>query len=384
MTTPTAHTIIFAGGGTGGHIVPALAIADACRSASPAGTGVRTVHIGGERQIDRSMHAAALERGSADAVHHIPAMPFSVRPRGLASLLASWGNCVRTVRGIIKAERDGAGAVSLVAMGGYVAAPAVQAARAERCPVALVNLDAVAGLANRWVARRADRRFAVGAAPARPPGLDWTTVPPIVAPAFDALPAPRDARARFALDPERPTLLVTGGSQGARSINAFIAEMLDAEPGAFRDWQAIHQTGDDDRFSPEDLGARYGARGMPAYVARFIDDMPAAWAAADAAVGRAGAGTVAEAWASQTPTLFLPYPYHKDQHQRRNAEPLADTGAAILATDRIGADLNRSANGEMLVGLLRDPPTRLAIREALRTLGPAVGAATIARALLGR
>ncbi len=376
MTTPP--TIIFAGGGTGGHIVPALAIAEARRTLGP----VRTVHIGGDRDTDQRMHADALASGTADAVHHIPARPFSMSPKGLARLAGSWGACVRTVRGIIRDERERTGSVVLVAMGGYIAAPAAQAARAERCPLALVNLDAVAGLANRWIAKRASTRFAVGSEPPRPTGLGWTVINPIVKPSFKSLPTPAAARTELGLAPDRPTLLVTGGSLGARSVNGFLLAFASAHTKVFTDqrWQVLHQTGtvEDDAVSHA-----YTALGVDAVVTPLIARMDLAWAAADAAVGRAGAGTVAESWATATPTLFMPYPYHKDQHQRRNAQPLDSAGAGLLATDRIDPGANLAEHGHMLSMLLSDPAARSRMRLAFETLGPADGAEHLARVILG-
>jgi len=374
MTPPS---VIFAGGGTGGHILPAIAIAEALRALGP----VRTVHIGGDRPIDTHLQAAALKAGDIDANHAIHARPFSFRPAGLVRLLHAWGPSVRTVRDIIKLERGRGGRVVMVATGGFVAAPAAQAARAERCPLALVNLDAVPGLANRWIARRARVRYAVSAAPPRPARLDWTVVQPIVRRGFHELPAPAEARAALGLDPDRPTLLVTGGSQGARTINAFLADFVDAEAYRFHrhHWQVLHQTGSDENDA---LAIHYRGHKVPAVVTRVIDRMDLAWAAADAAVARAGAGTVAEARAAAVPTLFLPYPYHADEHQRLNAAPLCEAGGGVLGTDHADDDATMSENKDALARLLADDGWRRSMHESLRDMGPPDGADTIAASLL--
>lgn len=377
MNTPT---LIFAGGGTGGHIFPALAIAQSARERA----GVRSHFVCSDRPLDAELLESASRDALADAWTPIPARPFGLRPRAFARLLASWGECVRRVRKIIRDERERLGEhVVLVAMGGFVAAPAVQAARAERCPVVLVNLDAVPGLANRWIARRTRHRFAVTSRPEKPPGLDWRVIAPIVRKELRHLPDPESARASFGVSPDAPTLLITGGSQGARTINALMVALVEARPDAFRTtrWQIIHQCGRDDA---ETLSAIYEAAGISAHVTPFIGSMANAWAAADAAVARAGAGSVAEAWATLTPTLFLPYPYHADQHQRLNALPLVDREAALLGTDRIEPGPNLETNGPALLTLLEDAPRREAMNAALHTLGPADGADSIADFLLSQ
>jgi UDP-N-acetylglucosamine:LPS N-acetylglucosamine transferase len=109
--------------------------------------------------------------------------------------------------------------------------------------------------------------------------------------------------------------------------------------------------------------------------------MGQAWGAADLAVSRAGAGSVAEAWANRVPTLFLPYPYHKDQHQRFNAAPLVDAGGAVLADDLIDPARNVAGAGKTLLELMASPDRRSSLRAALTRLGPADGADRIAAAL---
>lgn len=374
----TARTFIFAGGGTGGHIYPALAIAEALRQRE----AVRTIVICSDRPLDAELLTRSVDGGEADGFVPIPARPFGPKPRALARLLGSWGVCVRAARTLIRGERDSGRSVQLVAMGGFVAPPAVQGARAEKCPVCLVNLDAAPGLANRWIARRVPTRFAVGRDPGRPAGVEWEVVPPIVRRQILESVDPREARRRLDLDPDAPTLLVTGGSQGARSINAFLMAFSEEHAEALRagGWQILHQSGLEER---ELIEEHYHRLNLPAAVSPTIASMGDAWAAADCAVGRAGAGTVAEVWATRTPALLLPYPYHADEHQRLNAEPLAGVGGIVLAKDRIDAGENLRAHGGGLLAMLTDPGTREAMRAGLGRLGAADGADRIAARLLG-
>lgn len=373
MAGASPTTFIFAGGGTGGHIFPALAIADELDRLAPGRT--RALFLVSERPLDAQILGP---RGREFAP--IAARPFGLRPLTLARFVDSWGKSVRQSRQrLAAARRDGPAVV--VAMGGFVAAPAAQAARVERAPLVLVNLDASPGKANRWIARRA--RAVLTSAPA--PAFErrgWTRVPPIVrreARASDDRPADR---ARMGLDPARSTLLVTGASQGAGSINDLLIAMLERTPEVFRrdGWQVLHQCG---RGKAGDLESAYARAGVPARVAEFIDPMGPAWGAADLALARAGAGAVAEVWANRVPAVLLPYPWHKDQHQRDNAEPLARAGGAVIETDLIDPQANLERAGKTLGELMRDAARRERMRAGLASLGPADGAERVASALLG-
>jgi UDP-N-acetylglucosamine--N-acetylmuramyl-(pentapeptide) pyrophosphoryl-undecaprenol N-acetylglucosamine transferase len=126
----------------------------------------------------------------------------------------------------------------------------------------------------------------------------------------------------------------------------------------------------------------YAAAGVPALVQPFFDTMGLAWGAADVAVSRAGAGSVAEAWAARVPTVFMPYPYHKDQHQRFNALPLEQGGGAVIVQDRIDESANVAEAGRVIVELMTDAGARAEMRAALLRLGPVDGARQVARMLL--
>jgi UDP-N-acetylglucosamine--N-acetylmuramyl-(pentapeptide) pyrophosphoryl-undecaprenol N-acetylglucosamine transferase len=363
----TQRTIVFAGGGTGGHIFPALAIAEELRDRD---AGARCVFLCSERPLD----AEILGREGAE-FRPIPAKPVGARPRALVAFLRSWGPSVRAVRRVIREQRAAGREVQLVAMGGFVAAPGAQGARAEAAPVLLVNMDAIPGKANRWIARRAD--WVVTSLPAR--GFSWERVPPIVRRAARARGDVAACRRALGLDPAKPTLLVTGASQGARSINRLLMKLVAQNPMGFTSWQVIHQTG-----AGEDGPVRtaYAAAGIPAEVRPFFERMAEPWGAADLAVSRAGAGSVAEAWANGTPTLFLPYPYHADQHQKHNAAPLVEAGGALIAEDLIDEARNAPEAGRLILDLMHSRARRDTMRAALARLGPADGASRIAALLV--
>lgn len=379
--TNVGRCFVFAGGGTGGHLYPGVAIAERLIEISGqfgAGPGVvRVVFACSTRPLD-----AELLRAERVEFRTIPAEPFGVSPRTLARFASTWGKAVRAGRTLVRDLRAEHQSVRVVAMGGFVAAPMAQAARAERCPVALVNLDATPGKANRWIARHADPVF-TSAEVVGVRGADrWTGVPPIVRRA--ALPPGDAARCRksLGLDPERSTLLVTGASQGAQSINDFVTALVGRSPEVFAGgrWQVIHQAGG--RADLPAIERAYANARVPALVRALLNPMGAAWGAADLAISRAGAGSVAEAWAAGVPTVFMPYPYHRDEHQRLNAMPLQRSGACVIASDAIRVEENTQAIGPLVIGLMLDESKRRSMHTAMEGLGPADGATKVARALL--
>lgn len=306
----------------------------------------------------------------------IPAEPFGTRPLVLWRFLTHWGRAVREARRVLRECKREAERVIVVTVGGFVAAPVAQAARAERVSVVLINLDAVPGKANRMIARRALRSWTTSDYKCPP---SWERVRPLVrATAVSNLP--RSAcRAEFGLDMETPTLFVTGASQGARSINQFMRAFVAEHPDVLRGWQVLHQSG---AYASEGVEASYRDAGIVARVVDFVDNMASAWRASDLVLCRAGANTVAEAWANRVPAVFLPYPYHRDEHQRHNAQPLVDAGAAIVCRDQVDSQANLREAGERLRELIGDAGRRDRMRGALEGLGPADGASTIAEAIL--
>jgi UDP-N-acetylglucosamine--N-acetylmuramyl-(pentapeptide) pyrophosphoryl-undecaprenol N-acetylglucosamine transferase len=142
----------------------------------------------------------------------------------------------------------------------------------------------------------------------------------------------------------------------------------------------LHQTG---RNLDAAAKAAYSAAGIDATIVPFTDQMGLWWGAADAAICTAGAGNIAEIWVNKVPSLLLPYPHHKDQHQKHNAAPLVEADGAVLGTDLIDPAMNLGANGSPLESLLADAARRASMRANLEKLGPADGATRIAEALLG-
>ena len=366
-------SVVFAGGGSGGHIFPGLAIAEALgdlASDDPALGSVHCVFICSERAIDAQILSAA-----GESFEPIPARPFSLHPKGFLRFALSWPGAVQRAGRVMRHERANTDEIQLVAVGGFAAAPAVQAAKKLGVPVTMLNLDAAPGKANRWIASHASRVLTtmdVGES-------HWTRIPPIVRKGVVSQSTPQTCRSRFGLEPDAPTLLVTGGSQGAGTITQLMIKLCETD--ILAGWQVIHQASTQDAVA---ITQAYANGNVRAWVQPFIGDMASALTAADLAISRAGAGSVAEARAARLPTLFMPYPFHRDQHQKLNAQPLVDAGAAVLADDLIDPARNASTIGVMLSELLNDEAARLSMRENLERLGPTDGARVVANVVLGR
>ncbi len=330
---------VVAGGGTGGHVTPALALAERI-----AARGDEVLVLGAARGLEsRLVPEAGFELVT------LPVKPLMGTSR-VARLVAAAtiGRACLTAARVLRRRR----ADLVVSVGGYASVPAVVAAALLRLPVALVEPNAIPGRANRAAARLARRIFVhfdaaaevfartVGAERVRTPGI------PLRTRLVDAF-ARQDPR-RTPTAPFR--LLVFGGSQGAHQINQ---AMIEAAPSldAAR-LEIFHQSGEADR---EAVAAAYADAGLRAEVVDFEPDMPTRYRWADLALSRAGALTVAELAMSALPALLVPYPHAADDHQRANAEALAAAGAARVLGSR------PLASSELLAAIrsLLDQPAEL-------------------------
>lgn len=360
---PRGATVLFAGGGTGGHIYPNVGIVEALRARRPE-VGVRFL------VSDRAGDAKIMERlGEAWTASPVRPLPSVRRPWEVLSFARAWQRGMTQIRRVLQEHHVGA----VVATGGFVSGPAIVAAASAGIPRAMVNLDGVPGQANRLLVRRCTRVFTAYRS-SRLPGAESVGLPLRAASVGD--PDPAAARRALGLS-ERPLLFVTGATHGATSV-IHAMEALIRRPAlvdALRDWQVLHQCG---TYDVPGLQARYDACGVRAKVVDYLDAMGQAWAAADLAVSRAGAGSVAEAWANATPTVFLPNPYHNDQHQRHNAQPMVDGGGAVMLSDEIDPERNAERLTPVLLELLTDDRRRAGMRDAARRTCPPDGAAAVA------
>ncbi|ANH39149.1 UDP-N-acetylglucosamine--N-acetylmuramyl-(pentapeptide) pyrophosphoryl-undecaprenol N-acetylglucosamine transferase [Nocardioides dokdonensis FR1436] len=357
--------ILLAGGGTAGHTSPLLATADALRRLDPT---VEITCLGTPRGLENTVVPAA-----GYPLELVPPVPLPRKP-GL-DLLRVPGRIRRAVRET-HAVLDRVDPDVVVGYGGYVSVPAYLAARKRRLPVVVHEQNALPGLGNKLGARVAARRggrVAVSFPDTPLPGAEYVGLPirrMISTLDRDALRA--EARAFFGLDPDRPTLVVTGGSQGARRLNQAVS-------GAVRQLgaagvQVLHVIGPKGEIDP---GAAT-ATGTPYVVEHFVDRMDYALAAADLMVCRSGANSVVEAAATGVPAVFVPLPIGNGE-QELNARPVVDAGGALLVRDE---ELTTGWVVEHVVPLVTDAARLATMSAAARHLVPRDADETLARIVL--
>ncbi|MEH3088580.1 MAG: UDP-N-acetylglucosamine--N-acetylmuramyl-(pentapeptide) pyrophosphoryl-undecaprenol N-acetylglucosamine transferase [Microbacterium arborescens] len=345
-------TYLLAGGGTAGHVNPLLAVADELRDRRPADT----VLVLGTRE---GLEARLVpERGYELLI--VDKVPFPRRPDTAAARFPTrWLRAVAQVRAHLR-ERE----VDVVAgFGGYAAAPAYVAARRERIPYVVHEANARPGLANVLGARGA---AATGTVFAGTPLRGSRVVGmPLRREIVDLDRAARraDAAAAFGLDPERPVVLVFGGSLGARQINRAIADSWSDLVGA--GWQVLHAAGERDEIVDP---------GDPAYrVVPYLDRMDLAFALADLVVSRSGAATVSEVSALGIPAVYVPYAVGNGE-QSLNAAGAVSAGAARIIPD---AEFTPDRVRREVVPLLADTTALDRMRTAAAEVGTRRGAANV-------
>ena len=338
--------VVLAGGGTGGHIEPALALADALRRAEP---GVGITCLGTERGLETRVIP---QRGYELVT--IPPVPLPRKPTPqLLSVPARLAAAVNATARVL----DQAGADVLVGFGGYVATPGYLAARRRRVPIVVHEANPRPGLANRIGARLTAHVF-TGYPEVRLPHARHIGIP--LRREIAELDRPglaEKARAHFGFRSDLPVLLVTGGSQGARSLNQAVlgAAGWIREAGV----QVLHIIGP---RSAVDAPAGPG----PAWVVvPYMDRMDLAYAAADLALCRAGAMTCAELAAVGLPAAYVPLP-HGNGEQRLNAAPVARAGGGLIVED---AALTPEWIRDTLLPILLDPGRVAAMSQAAGSLG---------------
>jgi UDP-N-acetylglucosamine--N-acetylmuramyl-(pentapeptide) pyrophosphoryl-undecaprenol N-acetylglucosamine transferase len=348
-----APTIVIAAGGTAGHVVPALAVADALRA-----DGARVVFVGGER-AEREMVPAASYELRGIRVEGLS----RTNPLRAARAAARAAAAVVAARRILRDVRPDA----VLGAGGYVAGPVGLAAVLGRVPMVLAEADSHLGLTNRALARWARRVCLAFPISGRTGGRYLVTGRAVPPPAVDRAAA----RRRFGLGDEETCVLVFGGSLGARTINEAAIEALPGAPFrvlhacGVRDYAALRE-----RLGPE-LPANYDLR-------EYITPFGEALLASDLCVARSG-GSIFEVAAHGRPAILVPYPYATADHQTANARWMEQAGAAIVVSD---SELTPARLRSEIEALLADPERLAAMGRASAALGRPDAAQRIADEVL--
>jgi UDP-N-acetylglucosamine--N-acetylmuramyl-(pentapeptide) pyrophosphoryl-undecaprenol N-acetylglucosamine transferase len=333
--------VLIMAGGTGGHVFPALAVAEKLREA-----GAAVQWLGTERGIEAELVPQA-------GIHLNVIQIAGLRGKGARAWLELPFALSRAVLQALRVVRDYRPDVVL-GLGGFASGPGGLAARLTGRPLVIHEQNAVAGTTNRSLAKLATRRLE--AFPNSLPGAEQVGNP--VRKEITALAEPQ---VRLCQHPEKKRLLVLGGSLGALKLNQLLPEALAgvSEAGRPEIW---HQTG---RKHLDLTREAYASAGVEARVDAFIENMAEAYGWSDLVVCRAGALTVSEITAAGVAALFVPFPFAIDDHQTKNAQWLVDNNAAVLRQER---DLSATSLRELLQDLLQSPERLLTMAVNARSL----------------
>lgn len=364
--------IAFTGGGTGGHVYPALAIDDALRERYPA-----SVYEGRFFGNRRGLEATLV---TAIPLTFVPSAPLqrSLSLETLRTIVANAAGVFVALGALARFKPQ-----AVIATGGYVCFPVVVAARmlrtlgVIRARITLLEINVTPGLTNRLLTPLVDEVWTTYAASGTSFGAKAVITGAPVRASLLLLKDAASARERLGLDPDRTTIVVMGGSQGARSINEAMAALVTRRTLP-QTWQVLHVSGERD-YAYMQAEQRELAAGNRVRLVPYLADPADAYASADVVIARAGASTLAELAVTGTPSVLVPYPFAADQHQAHNADLFERAGAAVVLPDA-GLD------GDRLWWTLRDvldADRNVAMRRAARSLAPRNAGATIVARIEG-
>ncbi len=340
------------GGGTGGHIFPAVAIANALKRRCDA----EILFVGADNRMEMEKVPAAGYK-----IKGLPVAGFDRR-----HLLRNFGVLLKLRRSLAMAKkivRDFKPDIA-IGVGGYASGPTLKAAQRAGIPTLLQEQNSYAGVTNKLLAKKADRICTAYDGMERffPADRIIKTGNPVRSALLEKR-SREDARRSFGLDPAKPTVLVVGGSLGARTLNESVEAGLDsiARAGV----QLIWQTGK--AYGDRALKAAEGREGVAA--TPFISDMASAYAAADLVVSRAGAGSISELELLGKPCILVPSPNVAEDHQTKNARALSDVGAALFVADaeareKLMPEMLRTVADRPALEAMSEKISRLALPEA--------------------
>lgn len=368
-----------AGGGSGGHLCPGLAVAEALGHIDPQS---QVLLLCTERDIDAKFLSASRFRYMTQ-----PVVPIRLGLRTIADFWRRWRQSVRLCQKLFRQNEVAA----VLGLGGFASGPALKVAHQMGLPAALLNPDAVPGKANLWGSRHVDRIFVqwevakqhFGAAASKCVVTGCPVTEERVTVSESVESAHGTAKHSLGLDTDKRTLVIVGGSMGGRNVNEAVVHLLagngdDHTSMDMQGWQVLHLTGTEDCNWVEQA---YRKAGVDAIVLAFTERIGAVLRAADIVIGRAGASTLAELTALGVAGILLPYPYHRDQHQWRNAHVLADAGAAMIVKDCCDAQQTATRLRPVLLELLASTAKREEMAAAAQAIGRIDAAKAVAEQL---
>src|SRR5262245_14550287 len=360
--------ILFAGGGTGGHLFPGIAVAEALVDRAP-GCGVSFCGTG------RDWERTTVARNGYD-YQGVRAAPLVASPVGLLRALYSNGVGYRSALRWVRSVRPDV----VVGLGGYASLPVCIAAIRQNSTLVLLEQNVVPGRANRLLARWA-AAVCTMFAESEEYFSSRASIMHTGNPVRGSIVARAAGRAYEATQfPDaHPVLVVLGGSQGAQGVNQIVIDMLPSLAPHLADWEVIHQTGSRDVAM---VRAAYDSRRIRCTVVPFIEDIASVYSRATLAIARAGATTLAELAVSGIPSVLLPYPHATSNHQWHNAQAFGRAGAAIVLEQRQGSGRWITPPVSPVVQLLRVPELRREMRLAMLQLGRPGASASVAAHIL--
>ncbi len=359
----------FAGGGTGGHIYPGIAVAEKIIKLQPTAK----IHFFCSR---RDIDSKILSKTSFEFTQ-LPAKAFSLHPVKFLSFLKTFSQSAKIAGRILdKTENP-----IVVGIGGFAAAPVCRSAHKRKIPVKLINVDIVPGRANKLIARWADEIFVQFEDSARylkgqKRKINVTGCP--LRASFEN-PNPQKAIDHLSLDKNKKILLITGASSGSQNINNTICSLLEFLDRFAENWQIVHITG---VKNIEQVRANYSNAKITHKIIDYYDDMADLLSAADLVIGRSGAVSIAEYAAASVPSICIPYPYHRDMHQYLNAGKLVEAGAAIIVDDLPDEKDRREWLAEELEELVKNNEKLAEMKKNCKTVANKNAANIIAEKLL--
>ena len=362
-----APIYLFAGGGTGGHLFPGIAVARELKRRDPDS---RHVFVGSNRTIEASI-------ASEQQLEHrtLPVESLTTLKRNpvrfLIQNLIAW----RDARRLLKEMSPSA----VIGLGGFASAPLAWAASRRRIPVILLEQNIIPGRTTRWLSRLANRICVT---------FDDTKLPhsknvvvtgnPVRSEIADLFSGDLGNANRSAASGSKPQLLILGGSQGADSLNDAVMAVVRNSPDLRSSWSIVHQTGP---RQADQIRQVYQQLGIEATVEPFFHDMATRYAATSLAISRAGATTLSELACVGIPMILMPYPHAADDHQRANANVFEKSGAAIVVEHAATSESTANELAQAIQKFAIDQHRLNAMSQAAKTLARPHAATTIADAI---